>query len=132
VWQRSRRKRLYDLQLEVEQAFAGNQLTEATVLMKARHFRAAGALAGVTLERHLKLLCDRHQPPIKYSAKATISPLNDLLKGAGVYDQTTWRKVQVMGDIRNECDHAGTVEPKRDRIEELIAEVKKFVAWFVM
>jgi hypothetical protein len=44
------RDRLYDLQLEVEQAYAGDQLTEATVLMKARHFRAAGALAGVTLE----------------------------------------------------------------------------------
>lgn len=126
------RDRLYDLRLEVEQAYAGDELTEATVLLKARHFRAAGALAGVTLERHLKLLCDRYQPPIKYSAKATISPLNDSLKNAGVYDQARWRKVQWMGDIRNECDHSGTDEPKRDTIQELIAEVKKFVALFVI
>jgi hypothetical protein len=80
----------------------------------------------------LKLLCDRHQPPIKYSAKATISPLNDLLKDAGVYDQKVWRKVQYLGDIRNLCDHAGTAEPKRDDIEDLIAQVKKLVALFVI
>jgi hypothetical protein len=42
----------------------------------------------------------RHQPSIKYSAKATISPLNDLPKGAGVYDQKVWRKVQYLGDAR--------------------------------
>lgn len=126
------RDRLYDLQLEVEQACAGDQLTEANVLLKARHFRAAGALAGVSLERHLKLLCDRHQPPIKYSTKATISPLNDLLKNAAVYDLAAWRRVQWMGDVRNDCDHASTAEPKREAVQGLIAEVKKFVALFVI
>jgi hypothetical protein len=79
----------------------------------------------------MKLLCDRHQPPISYPASATISKLNDLLKNAGIYDLVQWRKVQWMGDIRNSCDHARTAEPNKQDVEDLIGEVRKFIILFV-
>jgi hypothetical protein len=124
--------RLHDLELAVAQAYVGDQLTEAQVLLKGGYVRAAGAVAGVLLERHLKLLCDRHQPPIKYTKTVGISKLNDLLKDAAVYDVSQWRKVQWMGDVRNSCDHAHTVEPRKEDVADLIAEVKKFVSLFVI
>lgn len=124
--------RLYDLELGLAQEFTRDQLVEAEVLLKARHIRAAGAIAGVLLERHLKLLCDRSQPPIKYAPKATISTLNELLRKASVYKQTEWRRVQCMGDVRNECDHANATEPERKDVQRLIHEVKEFVATFVI
>lgn len=124
--------RLHDIELAVAQIYVGDQLLEAEALLKAGYVRPAGAMAGVLLERHLKTLCDHHQPPIKYQKVATISKLNDLLKNAGAYDVAQWRKVQWMGDIRNGCDHANKTEPKKGDVADLIGEVKKFVALFVL
>jgi len=124
--------RLYDLELGLAQEFTRDQLVEAEVLLKARYIRAAGAMAGVLLERHLKLLCDRSQPPIKYASKATISTLNNLLWKASVYEQKEWRLVQWMGDVRNECDHANATEPEPKAVQKLIHEIKEFVANFII
>lgn len=123
---------LHNVELAVADRIVSDLLTEADILVKAGYVRAAGALAGVMLERHLKFLCDRHRPPIKYPAKATISPLNDLLKGQNAYDQVQWRKVQWMGDIRNTCDQAKTDKPKTEDVRELISEARKFIALFVI
>ena len=124
--------RLYDVELAVAQAYVRDELSEAEVLLKSRHVRAAGGIAGVLLERHLKLLCDRHHPTIKYTKSAGVSKLNDLLKDSGVYDVAQWRKVQWMGDIRNGCDHARTSEPRKEDVRDLISEVGKFVSLFVV
>ena len=120
--------KLHDIELVVADTMTRDLLTEAEVLLKACYVRAAGALAGVMLERHLKMLCERQSPPISYPDKATISKLNDLLKASSVYDGIEWRKVQLMGDIRNGCDHARTDEPRQEDVRDLIANVRKFVA----
>jgi hypothetical protein len=124
--------RLYDVELAVAQTYVRDELSEAEMLLKSRFVRAAGGMAGVLLERHLKLLCDRHHPPIKYTKSAGISKINDLLKDCGVYDVAQWRKVQWMGDIRNGCDHARTTEPRKEDVRDLISEVGKFVSLFVV
>jgi len=122
---------LHDVELEVAQAYVRDELSEAEVLLKSGFSRAAGGIAGVLLERHLKLICDRHNPPISRTKSAGISKLNDLLKNARVYDVAQWRKVQWMGDIRNNCDHARTTDPRREDVEDLIREVRKFASLFV-
>ena len=124
--------RLYDLELELAEAYIGQELLEAEVLLNAGHVRAAGAIAGVLLEGHLKLWCNRHTPQITYVKDDGIAKLNDKLKKESVYDTVQWRKVQVMGDIRNTCDHAGTAEPRPQDIVDLIAEVRKFVSLVVI
>jgi hypothetical protein len=124
--------RLYDIELAVAQAYVLDELSEAEVLLKSRFTRAAGGIAGVLLERHLKLICDRHHPTIKYTKSAGISKLNDLLRNAGVYDVAQWRRVQWMGDVRNNCDHARTADPRREDVKDLIKEVRKFVSLFVV
>ncbi|MEA3487382.1 MAG: hypothetical protein U9R20_06970 [Thermodesulfobacteriota bacterium] len=124
--------RLYDVELAVAQTYMLDELSEAEVLLKSRFVRAAGGMAGVLLERHLKLLCDRHHPPIKYTKSAGISKLNDLLNDSDVYDVAQWRKVQWMGDIRNGCDHARTTEPRKEDARDLISEVGKFISLFVV
>jgi len=37
-----------------------------------------------------------------------------------------------MGDVRNTCDHANKTEPNLNDVKDLISEVKKFVALFVI
>jgi hypothetical protein len=124
--------KLNDMELSISQAYLGDQLTAAQVLIKAGHIRAAGAVAGVLLERHLKMLCDHHGPPIKYKKADGISALNNLLKNTIYYDTAIWRKVQWMGDVRNSCDHARTPEPRKEDVSDLIEEVKKFITLFTV
>ena len=81
--------------------------------------RAAGALVGVVIEKHLQKLAKSHG--IKSRKKhPTISDLNDPLKNVGVFDTPTWRKVTYLADIRNICSHKKDVEPSKEQIRELI------------
>jgi len=126
------RARSHDIELVVAQAYVRDELSEAELLLKSSFTRAAGGIAGVLLERHLKLVCDRHHPPIKYSKTVGIAKLNDLLKNAGVYDVPQWRRVQWMGDVRNNCDHFCSTDPRKEDVADLIKEVRRCVSLFVV
>lgn len=98
-----------------------SELIAATKLKKVSA-RAAGALAGVVLERHLQRAATNHSISIRKKAP-TISDLNDPLKQKGVYDVPMWRKIQLLADIRNLCSHQKAVEATDEQVEELIAGV---------
>lgn len=88
--------------------------------------RAAGALAGVVLERHLQRVATNHGISIR-KKNPTISDLNDPLKQAGVYETPTWRRIQLLADLRNLCSHKKDRDPQRDEIDELISGVNVIV-----
>ena len=92
----------------------------AAVQLKKINLRAAGALAGVVLERHLQRVAINHNTaPNKKNP--TISDLNDPLKQAGVYDVPTWRKIQLLADLRNICSHQKNADPTEEQVDDLIA-----------
>lgn len=87
-----------------------SELDAAKELAKKKFLRAAGAIAGVVLEKHLRQVCDNHDVKVT-KADPGISHLNDLLKSAEVIETPQWRNIQYLGDLRNMCDHAKGVEP---------------------
>ena len=99
---------------------------KASQKLMAINLRAAGALAGVVLERHLQRVAINHGIKIT-KASPTISDLNDPLKQAGIYGTALWRKIQLLGDLRNLCSHSKKREPKREEIEELISGVNSII-----
>ena len=101
------------------------ELIAATQLKKISN-RAAGALAGVVLERHLQRTIDNHKISIGKKSP-TISDMNDPLKKNGIYDTPVWRKIQLLADIRNLCSHQKTSEPTDEQVDELIAGVNSIV-----
>lgn len=101
------------------------ELVAVTQLKKISK-RAAGALAGVVLERHLQRAAKNHGIPIGKKSP-TISELNDPLKNKGVYDTPVWRKIQMLADIRNLCSHQKATEPSAEQVEELIAGVNSII-----
>jgi hypothetical protein len=102
-----------------------SELLAAAQLKKAS-LRAAGALAGVVLERHLQRVAVNHSvAPNKRNP--TIADLNDPLKQTGVYDMPTWRKIQLLADIRNICSHHKSVEPTSEQVDEMIAGVNSII-----
>jgi hypothetical protein len=115
---------LFDIRQLVQADLFDSELDAATELAKNKFSRAAGALAGVVLEKHLGQVCDNHA--VKVAKKAPgIADLNDALKEAGVVDLPQWRFVQHLADIRNLCDHDKKAEPKAEQVDDLIAGVAK-------
>lgn len=115
---------LRDIHGVLQSELLDSDITAARKLLKAKHLRAAGVVCGVALETHLKARCASHC--IKVAKKEPgISDLNDLLKGAGVYDVPMWRLIQRLADIRNLCGHAKDREPKPDEVEDLISGANK-------
>jgi hypothetical protein len=98
----------------------------AAVQLKKISKRAAGALAGVVLERHLQRIAENHKIVIRKKSP-TISDLNDPLKQEGVYDVPTWRKIQLLADIRNLCSHQKESEPTDEQVDELISGVNSVI-----
>ena len=117
---------LADIQGVLQAELFDNELEAASELLKKGHLRAAGALAGVTLESHLSRISANHN--VKVSGKnPTISGFNDELKNSGVYDVPNWRFIQRLGDIRNLCVHAKDRDPTKDEVDELIKGVQKVI-----
>jgi hypothetical protein len=102
-----------------------SELHAATQLKKISN-RAAGALAGVVLERHLQRVAVNHKITIGKKSP-TISDLNDPLKNKGVYDTPVWRKIQLLADIRNICSHQKSTEPTEEQVDELISGVNSVI-----
>lgn len=117
---------LSDIRHVLQAELFDDELSVATELRKKNHLRAAGAVAGVVLEEHLKHVASKH--PVKVTkSDPTIAYLNELLKDASIYDVPTWRFIQRLGDIRNLCVHSKERDPTSTEVEELIAGTEKII-----
>lgn len=117
---------LFEIKQMVQADLFDSELGSARELLKHKYTRAAGAVAGVVLEKHLRQACENHA--IKVTRKAPgISDLNDLLKQSGAYDVPQWRAIQLLGDIRNICDHSKGSEPTNDQVGTLIEGVETVI-----
>lgn len=115
---------LFDIKQLVQADLFDSELEAATELLRQKFVRAAGALAGVVLEKHLGQVCENHD--VKVGKKEpTVAVLNDALKEGGVLQVSDWRSIQYLGDIRNLCDHNKKVEPTVEQVNDLIAGVAK-------
>jgi hypothetical protein len=115
---------LFDIKQLVQADLLDSELDAARELLKNKFGRAAGAIAGVVLERHLQQVCENHNIVLQ-KKDPTISTLNDALKNAAVIETPQWRFIQHLGDIRNLCDHNKQAEPTAEQISDLIGGVEK-------
>lgn len=115
---------LFDIKQLVQADIFDSELDAAKELNKHRFARAAGALAGVVLERHLGQVCDNHSIVISKKTPG-IGDLNNLLKEESVVDVPQWRFIQHLADIRNLCDHDKKNEPTTEQVDDLITGVMK-------
>lgn len=115
---------LFDIRQLVQADLLDSDLDVAEELAKNKFTRAAGAVAGVVLERHLAQVGENHV--IKIAKKLpVISDFNDALKAANVIDIPQWRFIQHLADIRNLCDHNKLKEPTIEQVDDLVAGVRK-------
>jgi hypothetical protein len=117
---------LFEITQLVQADLFDDEISSARELLKHKFIRAAGAIAGVVLEKHLGNICSSHN--IKVAKKTpTIADYNDVLKKEGVIRFSDWRFIQFLGDIRNTCDHNKNKEPTIDDVNTLIVGVDKIM-----
>lgn len=107
----------------ISAAFVGKEIDEAEYLYDKQFYRCAGALAGVALEQHLRVLCDKYQ--LNYKQKDTIEPLVRLLYDNKKIEIEEMKNIQHLASIRDLCAHPSEIEPKK--VKELIERVKKML-----
>ena len=115
---------LFDIKEVLRADLFDSELDSATELCKKGFTRGSGAIAGVVLENHLFNVSVQHN--LKPRKNATISYLNDLLKDT-VIDVPKWRFIQLLGDLRNLCDHKKKREPTQEEITKLIEGVNEVI-----
>lgn len=110
---------LFEIRQLVQADLFDSEIEAARELLKNKFLRAAGAVAGVVLEKHLRQVCDDHT--IKVTKKHPgISDLNELLKANGVIDVPQWRQITLLADYRNLCDHNKQTNPTETQVRDLI------------
>lgn len=117
---------LYEIKELLQADLFDSELDAAKELNKKGFHRAAGAICGVVIEKHLHQVCIIRGIPISKKNPA-INDYNELLKSNNVIDIPTWRLIQRLGDIRNLCDHNKTEEPTKDDIADLINGTDKII-----
>jgi hypothetical protein len=115
---------LFEIKQLVQADVFDDELDSARSLLKNGYTRAAGAVAGVVLEGHLKELAAKHNLP---KTAKTINPINIALKAVDVIDLAQSRHIDFLGDIRNKCGHKNAAEPTPGEVEDLIAGVEKVI-----
>ena len=103
-----------------------SELEAARELLKNKFVRAAGMIAGVVLEKHLRQVCDDHKVSIS-KKNPGIGDFNEVLKANSVIDVPQWRHISMPGDIRNVCGHNKDKEPTVDQVNDLIEGVTKII-----
>ncbi len=117
---------LFDIKLLVQADLFDSEIDSAKELLKHKFSRAAGALAGVVLEKHLAQVAGNHS--LKISKKYPgLNDWNQLLKDNNIIETPKWRLISLLADIRNLCSHDKQTEPTMDQVQELIDGVSRVI-----
>lgn len=118
--------RLLELRSVLQADLFDSEVESAKALAKAGYLRAAGAICGVVIEKHLTQTCDSHGISIRKKHPG-ISDLNQLLRENDTITVPQWRFNQHLADIRNLCDHSKGREPTKEEIEDLLSGTEKIL-----
>lgn len=117
---------LYEIRQLLQADLFDSEIAVARELLAKGFLRAAGAVTGVVLEKHLSVVCQNHDI-VSRKKNPSINDYNQLLKDNDAIDTPTWRNIQYLGDLRNLCDHGKDREPKKEEIEFLIDGTSKIM-----
>lgn len=117
---------LNNIQQLLQSDIFDSEIDTSKELLKKGFIRAAGAICGVILEKHFSTVVDSHSLSLS-KKNPTISDYNELLKNQNIIDIPTWRHIQLLGDIRNLCDHDRKKEPTKDQVQILIDGTDKII-----
>jgi len=126
---------LADLSAQIEAEMASDYLGQAAELLDENHdgkfdHIPAAVLAGAVLEKTLRSLCQKQEPPISLKAKGKFKMMNGLvedLRKAKILDRAQEAKIRVWMLLRNHAAHGEFNQLKRDDIKDMVSGIKRFI-----
>lgn len=115
---------IFNIENNIRHNIYTDELDSADYLLKSGYIRAAGSVAGVVLENHLKVVC-KSISTISLDGSETLSKYNMLLKNE--IGDVLWGRVDAISRIRNLCDHAKDSEPTKKDVQFLINETREIL-----
>ena len=100
-------------------------LEQASELLDANYHVAALVLTGGVLENHLQKMIQASG--LTLPKKGSISKYNDLLWDNNVYNKPVWRRIQSIGDLRNDAAHGEGSAIKPEDAQDAHTFVKRFI-----
>ena len=128
------------LQKRIEAEMSVNFLEQAEQLLKEKdnhHYSyiPAAVLAGAIVEKILRSLCERNDPPIKTvkpnGQPKTMNALIDDLKKAEVLDEIWSKQLKAWADIRNAAAHGRTEAITPDQVKTMLGAIPSFLTQFM-
>ena len=101
-------------------------LEQAKDLLDSNYHVAAMVLIGGVLEDHLSKLCTKKG--LTWNGHGSISKYNDACHQGTVYDKPTWRRIQSIGDLRNDAAHGQGADVKAPDVDDAYKFVGRFIA----
>ena len=131
---------LDDLEMRVAASISVDYMEQAEDLMSESracdnaHIPAA-VLAGAVLEKSLRTLCQKQNPPIADTTsggkKKTLNPLIDDLKAANVFNEIYAKQLRTWADIRNAAAHGRHDEFTKEQVSAMILGINQFLAEYL-
>jgi hypothetical protein len=100
-------------------------LEQSRELVASHYHVAAMVLVGGVLEDRLRKICIGRV--LTWKGSGSLAKYNDLLKDV-LYDQATWRRVQAIGDVRNDAAHGNGANVKEADVDDALKYVERFLA----
>ncbi len=115
---------IFNLDAEIYYEYQEDELEAAKTVFKV-NIRAAGALCGVVIEKHLKRLLGEGVSKIK--GHPTIQSLAQQLKQDSVIDILALKNLEYLASIRNLCDHQKDRDPTKEEVQALIDGAERVI-----
>ena len=100
-------------------------LEQAESLLSAGHHVPAIVLISGVLEDHLRKLCTNRT--LSWKGKGSLAAYNNLLHG-DAYEKPVWRRIQGIGDVRNDAAHGEGDKVKREDVDDALAYARRMLA----
>ena len=108
-----------------------NYMKRAEQLLADNDHVSAAGLSGAVLEKALRCLCQRQDPPIETEKSngdhKTLEPLINDLAGRSVFSRTRAKQLKVWADVRNHAAHGRFDQFDRAQVEKMVPDIKEFL-----
>jgi len=120
---------LFQVRALIEAEVFDDFLEQAEALHKAGYYQPAAVVAGAVLEDGLRSLCTTNS--ITIPSRPKLDTMNSDLAKAGVYSKLVQKKITTLADLRNKAAHGQWDEFDAEDVEEMLAQVRRFMSDFV-
>ena len=117
---------LVSLESRLRASIHDDFLVQASDLLDSDYPIPALMLTSAVLENHLNKMIEARG--LSVTGKGSLSKYNDLLRNDDAYLQSVWRRIQSIGDHRNDVDHGNFSTVSRHDAQDTHAFVQRFMA----